>query len=207
MTEVLSISGTPDPNVLVETLAALAEGEIVALPTDTTYVLAVNPFVDGTTDALFEVNQRPRVNDLPLLVGTIDQALDLVTALPPAARTLMESCWPGPLTLVLPRSPDLDADLGDDEITVGLRMPDHAVPLGLCRQGGPLAVVAAGVYGKTELQTAQEVADAFGDELAIVLDGGPCTAGHATVVDATGTEPHLIREGRVPWKTLVKLLS
>jgi len=207
MTDILAVGGgSPDPDALVEALAALAEGEVVGLPTDTTYVLAVDLFVPGATDVLFELNQRSRDNDLPVLVGTIDQALDLVTALPPSGRALMERCWPGPLTLVLPRSPDLEADLGDDDVTIGVRMPDHAVTLGLCRQGGPLAVVTAGVYGGTELHTAQAVADAFGDELALVLDGGRCDAGPATVVDATGEDPHLIREGRLAWKDILKSL-
>jgi len=119
----------------------------------------------------------------------------------------MERCWPGPVTLVLPRSPELDADLGEDEITVGVRMPDHAVPLGLCRQGGPLAIVTAGLHGKGDLETADDVVKTFGDELAVVLDGGPCAAGRSTVVDATGEDPHLLRDGQIPWSVIQHALQ
>jgi len=201
------VGDAPDPAVLRDVLAALADGEVIGLPTDTTYVLAVDPFVDGATDVLFDLTTRPRHIDLPLLVGRVGQALDVVTALPTAARRLMERCWPGPLTLVLPRSPDLDADLGDDELTVGVRMPDHPVVLGLCREGGPLAVVAAGVHGQPELSSADAVEATFGDELAYVLDAGPSVPGVATVVDATGDEPHLIREGRIPWDKILRALK
>ena len=207
MTDVVAMGETPDPAVLVEVLSALADGEVVGLPTDTTYVLAVDPLVSGATDALFELTKRPHSVDLPILVGTIAQALDLVTSLPAPARRLMERFWPGPLTLVLPRSPDLDADLGDDDVTVGVRMPDHPVVLGLCREGGPLAVVAAGFHGDQELVSADAVAEQFGDQLAIVVDCGPSTPGLATVVDATGDEPHLIREGRLAWKDLLAELE
>src|SRR5437763_312575 len=80
-------------------------------------------------------------------------------------------CWPGPLTLVLPRHPGLAADLGDDELTVGVRMSAHPVLLTLCRIVGPLGVATAGIQGERELETAEEVAETFGAAVPIVLDG------------------------------------
>ena len=82
---------------------ALAAGLCVAVPTDTVYVLAVDPFVPGAADRLFELLGRPREQDLPVLVASVWQALKVATAVPAAARRLMDRCWPGPLTLVLPR--------------------------------------------------------------------------------------------------------
>lgn len=184
---------------LAEAVAALEAGQPVGLPTDTVYVLAVNPFVPGASDRLFALKRRPRDLDLPVLVATVDQALALVTSLPDPARRLMETCWPGPLTLVLPRDPELAADLGDDDLTIGVRMSDHPVLRALCEAVGPLGVATAGIHGDRELQTAQEVADVFGDAVPIVVDGGHCAGLPATVVDATGEDPHLIREGRLPW--------
>ncbi len=104
-----------------------------------------------------------------------DQVLTVATAVPPVAALLMGRFWPGPLTLVVPRRPDLAADLGDDEATVGVRCPDHEVPLALCRRRGPLATTSANLHGQPTLTTAAEVEAALGEAVAVVLDGGPCT--------------------------------
>ncbi|HET9770047.1 MAG TPA: L-threonylcarbamoyladenylate synthase [Acidimicrobiia bacterium] len=183
---------------------ALAAGLIVALPTDTVYVLAVDPFVPGASDRLFELVERPRDRDLPVLVASVWQALKLATAVPDASRRLMESLWPGPLTLVLPRDQEVAADLGDDDLTVGVRMPDHPVPMSLCRDVGPLAVATAAASGDPDFETAEEVADEFGDDVPVVLDGGLCAGLPATVVDGTGEDPLLIREGRLAWAAVLE---
>jgi L-threonylcarbamoyladenylate synthase len=186
---------------------ALAAGLSVAIPTDTVYVLAVDPFVPRASDRLFELVGRSREQDLPVLVASVWQALKLATAVPEASRRLMDGCWPGPLTLVLPRDPEVAADLGDDDLTIGVRMSGHPVPLLLCRDVGPLAVATLGAQGDADVLTAEEVAEEFGDEVAVVLDGGPCTGLPATVVDGTGEDPLLIREGRLPWAEILALIS
>jgi L-threonylcarbamoyladenylate synthase len=183
---------------------ALAAGLCVAIPTDTVYVLAVDPFVPGASDRLFELVGRSREQDLSVLVASVWQALKLATAVPAASRRLMDRCWPGPLTLVLPRDPEVAADLGDDDLTVGVRLPDHPVPQMLCRDIGPLAVATAGAQGEPDFETAGEVAEEFGDDVPVVLDGGPCTGLPSTVVDGTGEDPLLIREGRLPWATILE---
>ncbi|MGH9012030.1 MAG: L-threonylcarbamoyladenylate synthase [Acidimicrobiia bacterium] len=187
---------------------ALAAGLCVAIPTDTVYVLAVDPFVPGASDRLFELAGRSREQDLPVFVASVWQALNLATSVPDASRRLMDRCWPGPLTLVLPRDPEVAADLGDDDLTIGLRMPDHPVPLLLCRDVGPLAVATAGAQGEPDFETAEEVAEEFDEsEVPVVLDGGSCTGLPSTVVDGTGEDVHLIREGRLPWATLLEALG
>ncbi len=187
---------------------ALASGLLVAIPTDTVYLLAVDPFVPGASDRLFELVERPREQDLPVLVGSVWQALNLATAVPDPSRKLMDRCWPGALTLVLPRDPEVAADLGDDDLTIGLRMSAHAVPLALCREIGPLAVATASAQGEPDFETAEEVADEFDeDEVPVVLDAGRCAGLPATVVDGTGDDLHLIREGRLPWAAIQELLS
>lgn len=179
---------------------ALASGLVVAIPTDTVYVLAVDPFVPGASDRLFELVERSRERDLPVLVASVWQALNLATAVPAASRRLMDRCWPGPLTLVLPRDPEVAADLGDDDVTIGLRMSAHPVPLLLCKDVGPLAVTTAGAQGEPDFETAEAVAEEFDeDEVPVVIDGGRCAGLPSTVVDGTGEDLHLIREGRLPW--------
>jgi L-threonylcarbamoyladenylate synthase len=183
---------------------ALAAGLCVAIPTDTVYVLAVDPFVPGASDRLFALAGRSREQDLSVLVASVWQALKLATAVPEASRRLMDRCWPGPLTLVLPRDPEVAADLGDDDLTVGVRMSAHPVPLLLCKDIGPLAVATASASGEPDFETAEEVAEEFGGDVPVVLDGGPCTGLPSTVVDGTGEDLHLIREGRLSWEQILE---
>ncbi len=182
---------------------ALRAGQLVGLPTDTVYGLAADAFRTGAADRLFAAKRRPRDVDLPVLVADADQARGLATGIPDVAFRLMERFWPGALTLVLPRDPDVVADLGDDEATIGLRCPDHDVARDLCRRVGPLATSSANLHGQPTATTAQQVADLFGPAVPVVLDGGTCAGSASTVLDCTGTEPKLLREGRIPWTKIV----
>ena len=200
---ILPATGDPPPPAsLHHAEQALAQGLLVAIPTDTVYGLAVDPFCPGATDRIFEAKRRPRDVSLPLLVSGVDQALSVSTAVPDLALELMAAYWPGPLTLVLPARPGLGADLGDDEATVGVRSPDHPVPRALCEAAGPLATTSANRHGQAPLERADAVSEAFGDAVAVVLDGGRCTGSPSTVVDCTGQALKLLREGRVPWAEL-----
>ena len=202
MSEFLALD---DPGALEAARDALAAGQAVGLPTDTVYVLAVDPFAAGASDRLFTLLRRPRDRDLSVLVADVDAAVALTTSLPAAARRLMDRCWPGPLTLVLPRDPACAADLGDDDLTVGVRMTGHPVALALCLEVGLLGVATASL-GEDSLAGAAEVAAALGDAIAVLLDG-PAAGAESTVVDATGTEPHLIREGALAWDDALAALK
>lgn len=192
--------GDPPPAEALEAAwHALASGQVVGLPTDTVYGLAADPFHTGAADRLFRLKGRPRSVELPVLVADVDQALSLATAVPDVGTRLMEQWWPGPLTLVLPRRPDLSVDLGSDEATIGVRCPAHPVPLALCRRAGPLATTSANPHGQAPVVTAPELSRTFGAGVAVVLDAGPCDASPSTVVDCTGAEAHCLREGRIPW--------
>ncbi len=195
------------PTAILQAVRSLAQGLPIAIPTDTVYGLAVDPAVTGATDRIFAVKQRPREVSLPLLVSGVEQALSVATAVPDLALELMAAYWPGPLTLVLPARPGLELDLGEDELTVGVRSPDHPVPQALCAAGGPLATTSANRHGEPTLTTAQAVADAFGDAVPVVLDGGPCSGAPSTVVDCTGHELKLLREGRIPWEELAAVAA
>lgn len=178
---------------------ALRAGQLVGIPTDTVYGLAADAFRTGAADRLFAAKRRPRDVDLPVLVSGPEQARDLATGVPDMAFRLMDRFWPGALTLVLPRNPDVVADLGDDEATIGLRCPDHEVARELCGLVGPLATTSANLHGEPTATTAAEVAALFGTAVPVVLDGGTCAGSPSTVVDCTGETPKLLREGRIPW--------
>jgi L-threonylcarbamoyladenylate synthase len=197
---ILPALGDPPSEASVEAAAqALAAGQIVAIPTDTVYGLAADPFRTGAADRLFALKRRPRDVALPVLVSGLEQTLELTEDLPDVARRLIEAFWPGPLTVVLPRRAALAADLGTDEATIGVRCPNHPVPLALSRLVGPLATTSANIHGQPTPPTAASVLDLFGDAVAIVLDAGPCEGSPSTVVDCTGEEAKLLREGRLPW--------
>ena len=192
----------PSESSLTAAMAALAEGFPIGIPTDTVYGLAVDPFRPGATDRIFAAKRRPREVSLPLLVSGVEQALSVSTAVPALALQLMERYWPGPLTIVIPAIPGLGADLGEDELTVGVRCPEHPGPQALCAASGPLATTSANRHGEPPLTCAEAVAESFGDAVPVVLDGGVCAGSPSTVVDCTGRELKLLREGRIPWAEL-----
>jgi len=200
---VSALGEPPPPTAVLQAVRALAQGMPIGIPTDTVYGLAVDPFLPGATDRIFAAKRRPRDVSLPLLVSGVDQALSVSTAVPPLALQLMDRYWPGPLTIVIPAAAGLGADLGDDEITVGVRSPGHPVPQALCAAAGPLATTSANRHGEPPLTTAGEVAESFGDSVPVVLDAGVCAGDPSTVVDCTGQALKLLREGRIPWAELV----
>jgi L-threonylcarbamoyladenylate synthase len=197
-TSVIAAYGDQPPAEAIDrAVKALSGGDIIGLPTDTVYGLAADPFHTGASDRLFRLKGRPRSVELPVLVGSEDQALALCTAVPASALRLMSRYWPGPLTLVLPRRPDLDADLGEEDATIGIRCPAHPVPLAICKQIGPIATTSANRHKEPSLTTAKEVSEALGHELVLVLDAGICDGLPSTVVDCTGEAPKVLREGRL----------
>jgi L-threonylcarbamoyladenylate synthase len=207
-TSVVAAYGERPPAEAIElAVKALSGGDIIGLPTDTVYGLAADPFHTGASDRLFRLKGRPRSVELPVLVGNEEQALGLCTAVPAAARRLMRRYWPGPLTLVLPRRPDLEADLGEEDATIGIRCPAHPVPLAICEQIGPIATTSANRHAEPALTTAEEVSRSFGPELVLVLDAGVCDGLPSTVVDCTGEAPKVLREGRLPREEIAATLT
>ncbi|MDA8044727.1 MAG: L-threonylcarbamoyladenylate synthase [Actinomycetota bacterium] len=207
MTHVIGAHGDPPPPAAIEAAAeALRAGDIIGVPTDTVYGLAADPWHSGASDRLFLVKGRPRSVELPVFVAGAEQARELTANLPAGAERLMAEFWPGPLTIVAPRRPDLDADLGEDDATIGLRCPAHPVPLALCRRFGPYATTSANRHATAPISEAAQ----FGRELAgvaLVLDAGPCRGEPSTVVDATGEVPKLLRAGGVDWERIMEIVA
>jgi L-threonylcarbamoyladenylate synthase len=207
VTVLLDARGEPPPPAsIAAAVRALRDGDVVGVPTDTVYGLAADPWHSGAADRLFLVKGRPRRVELPVLVASEAQALDLATAVPDCALRLMTRFWPGALTIVLPRREDVTADLGDEDETIGLRCPDHPVPLAVCRVLGPIATTSANRHGSEPVTTAAAVAATL-PGVALVLDAGPCDRPASTVVDATGEVPKLLRPGSIPWQDIMSAAS
>jgi len=184
---------------LASAVRALQAGEVVAIPTDTVYGLAVDPRRPGATGRLFALKSRPPDVALPVLVADLEQAAQLSAGgLSPVARRLAEGFWPGPLTVVVRRRADIDWELGGDASTIGLRCPAHQMTRELCRVVGPLATTSANRHGEPPLHSSRAVTDCFGDAL-LVLDGGCCDGEASTVVDATADPLRCLRAGAVSW--------
>jgi len=192
----------PSPAAIAAAVTALREGDIVGLPTDTVYGLAADPWRSGAADRLFLLKGRPRAVELPVFVAGDSQALEMATGVPDSARRLMERFWPGALTLVLPRRPDLSADLGDEDATIGLRCPAHPVPIAVCRDFGPFATTSANRHGEPPATSAQALARGL-PGVGLVLDAGECAGQPSTVVDCTGEMPKLLRQGAIPWAAVL----
>jgi L-threonylcarbamoyladenylate synthase len=199
VTKLIEARGDPPPPDAVEVaVAALRQGDIIGVPTDTVYGLAADPWHSGASDRLFLVKGRPRNVELVVFVSGTDQARELTTNLPAAAQKLMEQFWPGALTVVVPRRPEVNADLGEDDATIGLRCPAHPVPLALCRDFGPYATTSANRHGQPPLSEASELSNELSG-VELVLDAGTCRGRPSTVVDATGEVLKLLREGSIGW--------
>ncbi|MCB1005216.1 MAG: threonylcarbamoyl-AMP synthase [Acidimicrobiales bacterium] len=188
----------PTPGITDEAVeravVALRSGGAVVLPTDTVYGLAALPTVDGAVDRLYALKGRPADMPVAVLVADVEQVRALAD-LPDPARRLAGAFWPGPLTLVLPRRPGLDLPLGGAAATIGVRWPDHPLVARLATAVGPLATTSANRTGRPTPVTAGEAAASLSGDVAAVLDGGPCAGTASTVVDVTGPEPVVLREG------------
>ena len=195
-----------DATVMGDAAANLLTGGLVAFPTETVYGLGADACNEMAVARIYSVKGRPADHPLIVHVASIDALGDWATDVPAYAISLARDYWPGPMTLVVRRS-ELAADFitgGQD--TVGVRVPNHPVALGLleafARAGGKgVAAPSANRFGNVSPTTAQAVSDELSDYLAdsdVILDGGACAVGvESTIVDCTGDVPKILRPGAI----------
>lgn len=190
---------TPDTALLARAVAVIQSGGVVAIPTDTLYGLAADPFNPKAVDRVFEAKGRAQGQAVALVASDIAQVLARLGPLTPMARRLADRFWPGPLTIVMTAPPDLATGVSAEKGTVGVRVPDHRVTRELCRlASSPLVATSANKSGEPPPHDPDRVADALGDAIDILVDSGPTRGGApSTIVDATGSTPRLIREGAI----------
>jgi L-threonylcarbamoyladenylate synthase len=201
-----------DPDERLRGLAAAARavrtGQLVVLPTDTVYGIGCDAFSGEAVRALLAAKNRGPDMPVPVLVGSWTTIDGLVTHVPPSARALIEAFWPGAVSLVLPHAPSLAWDLGSTRGTVMLRMPLHPVALELLREIGPMAVSSANVSGQPPAATVTEASSQLGDSVSVYLDGGPSGEPIAsTIVDLTGFQVRILREGEVTAEQIAETLG
>jgi L-threonylcarbamoyladenylate synthase len=183
-----------DPRGFALAVEALRAGRVVAFPTDTVYGLGAHSGMATAIKRLFAIKGRERQKAIPLLLSSTDQVVDVAREVPPIAWHLAERFWPGAVTLVLPRAYSVLDVITAGADSIAVRVPAHDVALRLISElEVPIAATSANLSGQPEAATAQEVLNALGTRVRLVLDGGRCPGGVAsTVVDLT-TEPPTIR--------------
>jgi L-threonylcarbamoyladenylate synthase len=196
-----------ETNAIIQAQDILREGGLVAFPTDTVYGVGALAFDAKAVESIYTAKDRPVEKAIPILIGGPED-LDKVTGeIPPIAAKLATRFWPGPLTLVVPKHPNLP-EVVSATPTVGVRVPDHSVARALLRAAGPMAVTSANISGKDSPKTAKEVNQQLNGRIPLILDGGETPGGvPSTVVNCLGTEPVILREGPISLKDIQFVLA
>lgn len=197
-----------DPQAPARAAEAIRAGGLVILPTDTVYGVAADMWQPQAVAALYAAKQRPPDRAIPILLADLDDMAQVAQDAPEIARRLAEAFWPGPLTIAIPRRPEVP-EIVSSLPTVGVRIPDHAAARAVIRAcGGALAVTSANLSDQPSALTAADAARALGEAVALVLDGGRCPGGTpSTVVDVSGGALRVVRPGPLDEATLQRALQ
>ena len=188
------------PSSITAAAQALQRGELLGLPTETVYGLAADAGNDAAVAKIFEAKGRPANHPLIVHVASAQEVTRFVSTVPDFAQRLMDAFWPGPLTLILPRRPEVAAAAAGGQNSVGVRCPSHTTAHAVLQAAQALGVYgvaapSANLFGRVSPTTAAHVAGEFGDDL-LIIDGGACEVGiESTIVDCTRGAPVLLRPG------------
>lgn len=190
-------------------MEVLRQGGLVGLPTETVYGLAADAENELAVRRIFAVKGRPSTHPLIVHLASAEAAKGWVSRLPPEAERLAASFWPGPLTLVLPRSTRASDAVTGGQGTVAVRVPAHPVARAVLRAfGGGLAAPSANRFGRVSPTRAAHVLADLGGEVDFILDGGPCSVGvESTIIDLSGPTPVLLRPGGVALEAVEEVLG
>ncbi len=184
-------------NSISHAVDVLKRGGVVAFPTDTVYGLGALALMPESIDRLYSIKGREHTKAIAILIANPQQINEIVLEPGEHIFKLARRFWPGPLTMVLTRHPDLPEELAPND-TIGVRVPDHPIALKLLEAAGPLGVTSANLSGGKNSRSAQDVLDQLSGRVHLVLDGGQTPGGvPSTVVDLTGNLPKLLRSGPI----------
>jgi L-threonylcarbamoyladenylate synthase len=191
----------PHRDAVQEAAQLIRAGAVVAIPTDTLYGLAANPFRPDAVQRVFEAKGRASDRPLPLIAADVPQIEAHLGALPALALRLAAAFWPGPLTILVAAPRSLAAAVAAGTGHVGVRVPDHAVARAICQAvGHPITATSANISDQPGTADPDVVEHALGDRIELLIDGGMTAGGEpSTIVDTTADPPTLVRAGAIPW--------
>lgn len=187
----------------------LRAGEVVAIPTETVYGLAANAYDGEAVSKIFKAKGRPQDNPLIVHIAKVETLSDLVAEVPKAAEKLAAAFWPGPLTMILPKSEKIPDAVSAGLPTVAVRMPSHPVAHAVIEAAGvPLAAPSANLSGSPSPTNAKYVLDDMHDRIPLILDGGSSAVGvESTVITLATARPRVLRPGGITVEQLRALLG
>jgi L-threonylcarbamoyladenylate synthase len=210
MTLLLKIDpGNPDAEKLVEAVRVLCEGGVVAFPTETFYGLGADARNETAVEKIFRIKGRNFRNPLSVIVANDRDVIPLVEEIPAAAKILMQTFWPGPLTLVFRASSSVLPRLTANTGKIGIRVSSHPLARLLAGGlGGPLTATSANLSGGPECSSADAVIRALGELSGSVIDGGETPGGAgSTILDVTIFPPRILREGAISGDFILNALN
>lgn len=194
---------------IAEAARLVREGKPVAFPTETVYGLGADAFNERAVAKIFEVKRRPFFDPLIVHLSSEGELPRVAKEVPPKARRLAAAFWPGPLTMVLPKRPELPAIVTAGLETVAVRVPDHPAALALlfaCET--PIAAPSANRFGRASPTRAEHVLSQLGEDVELILDGGPCRVGvESTVVSLVQNPPAVLRLGGTPVEEITRIVG
>jgi L-threonylcarbamoyladenylate synthase len=191
---------------LQKAVVCLQGGGIVAIPTETSYGLAVDPFNERALQSLFRLKRRELNKPILVLVNNVSKLDVIVSAIPVGYKFLMNRFWPGPLTLIFPGRKVLSPLLTGGTGTVGVRISSHPIATKLCDLwGGPITATSANISGSSPANSAEEIHMIFGTSIDCIVDGGKSPGGVcSTIVGIQNKGLKLIREGRIDFPLILQ---
>ena len=198
----------PDAEKLAEAVRVLCEGGVVAFPTETFYGLGADARNEATVEKIFRIKGRNFRNPLSVIVANDREVIPLVEEIPAAAKILMQTFWPGPLTLIFRAAPSVSSRLTGGTGKIGIRVSSHPIARFLAAGlAGPLTATSANLSGGPECSSADAVIRALGDLPDAVIDGGETLGGAgSTILDVTVFPPRILREGAIPRSLILNAL-
>jgi L-threonylcarbamoyladenylate synthase len=183
----------------------LQKGGVIAFPTDTVYGLGADAFNPTAVARIYEIKNRPKYQQFPLLIADVKQLTTLAEPIPEIAWFLARRFWPGGLTLVLSKKDSVPAYLASRP-TIAVRIPNHPVCQALIKHlGNPLIGTSANISGQPPALTAEEVEQQLGGKIDLIINGGQCPGGkESTIVDITHEPPVILRQGIIPSQEIDK---
>jgi len=190
-----------------DVVRAVRNGGVLAMPTDSFYALGASAHDDAAVRRVCAIKGERARKPILVLIADRSQLAGLVERVPPAAEALMDRFWPGPLTIVFPAAPHLPAALTAGTGTIGVRQPAHPMLQRLLRETGPLTGTSANRSGAEPARTAQDVEDALGNDVDLIVDGGPSPGPLPSTVVETVSAVRVLREGPIRHAAIVAALA